>query len=111
VDLVFRLLHQFSDQFSSLEKLVLAFHKNVCLSLCALLRRIIDDPVAVYDLLEVVLCATAVICLASSHVNRAVRGSVPLSCFFRPKEEGLPFREFHWGQGIPGQRGIKKDTI
>jgi hypothetical protein len=69
VDLVFRLLHQFSDQFSSLEKLVLAFHKNVCLSLCALLRRIIDDPVAVYDLLEVVLCATAVICSASSQVN------------------------------------------
>jgi hypothetical protein len=33
VDLVFRLLHQISDQFSSLEKLVLAFHKNVCLSL------------------------------------------------------------------------------
>jgi hypothetical protein len=47
VYLVFRLLHQFSDQFSSLEKLVLAFRKNVCLSLCALLRRIIDDPVAV----------------------------------------------------------------
>jgi hypothetical protein len=42
VDLVFRLLHQFSDQFSSLGKLALAFHKNVCLSLCALLRRTID---------------------------------------------------------------------
>ena len=60
--------HQFLDQFSSLKRLALAFHKNACLSVCALLRRIVgDDPVAVYDLLEVVLCATAVICLASQH--------------------------------------------
>ena len=65
-DLVFRLLHRFSGQFSSLEKLVLAFHKNVCLSPCALFRRMTDDPVAVYESLDLVLCATAVICLASS---------------------------------------------
>ena len=64
--LVFRLLRQFSDQFFSQGKLVLASHKTVCLSLCALLARTIDDPVAVYESLEVVLCVTAVIYLASS---------------------------------------------
>jgi hypothetical protein len=88
VDLAFRLLHQFSDQFSSLEKPVLAFHKNVCLSPCVLLRRMIDDPVAVYDLLEVVLCATAVICSASSGQPSSARlGSFEL-LFFGLKKKG-----------------------
>jgi hypothetical protein len=45
-----------------------------------LLRRISDDPVAVYDFLEVVLCATAVICLASQ-LNGTVQCSVPGSAF------------------------------
>src|SRR4029453_14025705 len=48
----------------------------------------IDDPVAVYDILEVVLCATAVICSASSGQPSSARlGSFEL-LFFRPKEEG-----------------------
>jgi hypothetical protein len=50
----------------------------------------IDDPVAVYDILEVVLCATAVICSASSGQPSSARlGSFELLFFGLKKKAAI----------------------
>jgi hypothetical protein len=63
VDLVFRLLHQFSDQFSSLETLGLEFRNKAHRILYERLVRTIDGLacVARHGSVEAVLCATVAI--------------------------------------------------
>src|SRR5262245_3075384 len=98
-DLVFQLLPRFSGQFFSLGKLVLTFRKAARLIACGLLVRTIDDLVAVYDSLEVVLCAKAVICLASSTLTKRWSAfESRAASFTTPKKTGC-----HHGNGMTAQ--------
>src|SRR4029434_4612281 len=82
-------LRRFSDQFSSLGKLALTFHKTVFLIPCALLLRSVDALAGAHRSVDFVLCAIAVIWLASSRLIAVLRSFWPI--FWQIEFNNQPF--------------------